>query len=125
MSMYKEASMLKLRFTTQVGVLSVEQLWDLTQSQLSTVIKNVKKVLTKDNDDELSFLETNNVVDTENQLRFDILKDIYLTKKSEQERLRNIAETKEFNKKIDTLIAMKKESQLQEMTIEELEKLRK
>jgi hypothetical protein len=123
--MYKEASMLKLRFTTQVGVLSVEQLWDLTQSQLSTVIKNVKKVLTKDNDDELSFLETNNVVDTENQLRFDILKDIYLTKKSEQERLRNIAETKEFNKKIDTLIAMKKESQLQEMTIEELEKLRK
>jgi hypothetical protein len=125
MSVYKEASMLKLRFTTQVGVLSVEQLWDLTQSQLSTTIKNVKKVLTKDNDDELSFLETNNVVDKENQLRFDILKDIYLTKKSEQERLRNIAETKEFNKKIDTLIAMKKESQLQEMTIEELEKLRK
>jgi hypothetical protein len=125
MSMYKEASMLKLRFTTQVGVLSVEQLWDLTQSQLSTTIKNVKKVLTKDNDDELSFLETNNVVDTENQLRFDILKDIYLTKKSEQETLRTLAEDKAHNNKIDTLIAMKKESQLQEMTIEELEKLRK
>jgi hypothetical protein len=124
--MYKEASRLKLRFgVIGSGVLSVEQLWDLSQTQLASAIKAVKKVLVKDNDDELSFLENKNVVDTENQLRFDILKDIYMTKKGEAEEIRNVAATKEHNKKIDELIAAKQESKLQELSIEELEKLRK
>ena len=55
--MYKQASRLKLRFQTNVGLLSVEQLWDLTQTQLANAIKAVKKVLKKNDDDELSFLE--------------------------------------------------------------------
>lgn len=123
--MFKQASKMKLRFATERGVLSAEQLWDLTQSQLSTAIKTVKKVLVKDNDDELSFLESNKVVDTENQLRFDILKDVYLTKKKEMEEIRDAATVKAHNQKIDTLIAAKQDSQLQEMSIDELEKLRK
>jgi hypothetical protein len=125
MSIYKEASKLKLRFSTEKGLLSVEQLWDLSQSQLSTAIKAVKKILVKDNDDELSFLETNIVVDTENQLRFDILKDIYMSKKDEADKIRNIASVKAHNRRIDELIAMKQESELQNMSIAELERLRK
>lgn len=122
---FKDASRLKLRFATDKGLLSAEQIWDLNQSQLSSAIKAVKKVLVKDNDDELSFLESNTVVDTENQLRFDILKDVYLTKKKEAEEIRDAASIKAHNQKIDALIAMKQESQLQEMSIEDLEKLRK
>jgi hypothetical protein len=123
--MYKQASQLKLRFLTTVGQLSVEQLWGLSQTQLSNAIKAVKKVLKKNDDDELSFLEDTNVVDVENQLRFDILKDVYLTKKKESEEIRNAAEVKAHNQKIDTLIAEKKDGQLKEMSIEQLEKLRK
>jgi len=123
--LYKQASRLRLRFTTEKGELSVEQLWGLTPALLSSAIKAVKKVLVKDNDDELSFLESNTVVDTENQLRFDILKDVYLTKKKEAEEIRDAATIKAHNQKIDALIAMKQESQLQEMSIEDLEKLRK
>ena len=78
-----------------------------------------------DNDDELSFLETNKVVDVENQLRFDILKDVYLTKKNEADEIRNAASVKAHNKMIDELIASKQESKLKDMSIEELEKLRK
>lgn len=123
--MYKQASQLKLRFLTTVGQLSVEQLWDLSQTQLSNAIKAVKKVLKKNDDDELSFLEDTSVVDVENQLRFDILKDVYLTKKKELEEVRNAAEIKTHNQKIDTLIAEKQECKLRELPIEELEKLRK
>ena len=55
--MYKTAAQLKLRFQTNVGVLTVEHLWDLSQNQLANAIKAVKKVLKKNDDDELSFLE--------------------------------------------------------------------
>jgi len=123
--MFKQASKLKLRFTTNRGVLSVEQLWDLTQTELAKAIRDVKKVLTKNTDDELSFLIGTTVVDVENQLRFDILKDVYLTKKKENEELKTAAEVKAHNQKILALIAEKKEGELKELSVEELEKLLK
>lgn len=123
--MYKQASKLGLRFQTNRGVLSVEQLWHLSQTDLSNAIKAVKKVLKKNDDDELSFLEDTKVVDVENQLRFDILKDVYLTKKKEAEELRNATENKAHNEKILALIAEKQEGKLRDMSVEELEKLLK
>jgi len=124
--MFKQASKLKLRFVTNRGLLSTEQLWDLTQTDLANAIKAVKKVLNKaDGDDELSFLVETNVVDVENQLRFDVLKDVYLTKKKEAAELRDAAEIKAHNQKIIALIAEKKEGALKEMTIDELEKMLK
>ena len=119
--MYKQVSKLKLRFTTPKGLLSAEQLWDLNQIDLSNSLKAVKKILKKNDDDELSFLEDNKVVDIENQLRFDILKDVYLTKKKEAEELRTAADIKAHNQKILTLIAEKKDDSLKGMTIEQLE----
>ena len=123
--MYKQASQLKLRFQTSRGILSTEQLWDLSQTDLSNAIKSVKKILKKSDDDELSFLEDTKIVDVENQLRFDILKEVYLTKKKESEELRNAAETKAHNQKILALIAEKQEGKLRDMSVEELEKLLK
>ena len=123
MSNFKQASQFKLRFQTSVGLVSTEQLWDLTQVQLSNAIKAVKKVLKKTDDDELSFLEDSKVVDVENQLRFDILKDVYMSKKDEAEKLRNAAAKKANNDKIIALIAEKQEGKLKEMSIEELEAL--
>lgn len=125
MEQFKEASKLKLRFATDKGLLSTEQLWDLNQTQLANLIKSIKKVLKQtDNDDDLSFLTTtSSVVDTENKLRFDIAKEIYLTKKKEIEELRDAAQIKQENEKILSIIARKKESKLEEMSVEELEKL--
>lgn len=126
MSIFKEASKLKLRFSTSKGSLSVEQLWDLTQFELTTCIKNVKKSLKKsDTEDDLSFLDNTNTVDTTEQLRFDILKEIYLTKKSEAEALRNAKEIKDHNQKIMELISEKQEGELKGKSIEELKALLK
>jgi hypothetical protein len=125
MDNYKEASRLRLKFSSSVGQLNVEQLWDLKLTELTSLVKELKKQLTKssidNNDDELAFLEENVVVDATAQLRFDIVKDIYLTKKQEQDMLRDAKNTKEHNQKILALIAKKQESSLEEMSIAELE----
>lgn len=124
--MYKQATQLKLRFLTKKGVLSVEQLWDLKFVDLADAVKEAKKVLTNSTgDDELSFLDETKKVNIEDQLRFDILKDVYLSKKAENEAKRNALQDKEHNQKIMALIAEKKEDSLRNMSIEELEALLK
>jgi hypothetical protein len=127
MDNFKRASQLKLRFNTDKGLLSTEQLWDLSQVSLTNLIKSIKKVLKdSDGDDDLSFLTTEpKTVDVENQLRFDIAKDIYLTKKAELEEKRTEKEKKEHNQRILELIQKKKESKLESMSEEELTALLK
>lgn len=121
--MYKQATQLKLRFSTSVGLLSVEQLWDLSMTNLSNAIKAVKKVLKKNDDDELSFLEDAKIVDTENELRFNILKDVYLTKKSMSEALQAKKDKDAHNQKIYAKMAANNEKEQDNMTNAELEKL--
>lgn len=124
MSNYKEAVFLDVKFNTPKGVLSITQLPQLSLTDLSTSIKAVKKLLNKNEiDDELSFLDSSKVVDKIEQLRFEILKDVYLTIKSKQDDAASAAATRIHNQKILQLIAEKKEGVLQEKSIEELEKM--
>lgn len=124
MSNYKQASQLQLRFQTNRGNLSVEQLWSLSLTDLANAIKAVKKVLKgTDNDDELSFLDENKTVDTENQLRFNILKDIYVDKQTALKEARSAQDRKAYEQKILNLIEEKKEDALKEKSIKELEAL--
>lgn len=125
-NIFKTASKLKLRFNTSKGSLSVEQLWDLNLTQLSDLIKATKKVLRKgEPDDDLAFLEKDVVVDVENTLMFEIAKEVYLSKKAENDAIRNAKEIKEHNQKILGLIAQKKEESLVGLSVEELEKMLK
>lgn len=123
---YKEALKLGIRFQTTKGLFSTEQLWGLSQTDLSNLIKVAKKALNKNEDDELSFLEDGvKTADKESQLKFDILKDIYLSKQADIKALRDEAETKAHNQKILALIARKQENSLEEMSVEDLEKMLK
>ena len=123
--MYKEASRLKLRFKTSQGLLSVENLWDLSLSALANSIKESKKILKKDDDDDLAFLNDTIVIDKENQTKFNILKDVYLTKKKEQEEFFASKENKKHNETILALIKEKEQESLRNMSKEDLEKLLK
>jgi hypothetical protein len=121
MSIYKQALQQNLRFATSKGVLSTEQLFQLTLTDLTSVIKTVRKTLknTEDTDD-LAFLESTSTVDKTVQLQFDILKDVYLTKKEQLDEQRTAKANKEHNEKILALIADKKEDKLKNMSEEEL-----
>jgi hypothetical protein len=125
MSNFREATRQKLRVSTSQGLLTVEQLWELPLSKLATAIKNVKKTLQKDNDDELSFLDESKNVDKTQQLTFDVLKEIYLTKKEEADAAKNVAEVKAHNEKILSLIHQKQETELSQKSVEELQALLK
>ena len=123
--MYKQAAILKLRFETPKGLLSAEQLFDLSMTDLSTSIKKVNALLKKEQstDDELAFLEGADVAETQNSLRFKILKDVYLTKKEARDAAALDYEKKQKKQRIAELIAKKKDEELENKSIEELEKM--
>lgn len=128
MEIFKKASKKKLRFNTNRGVLSVEQLWDLPKDEIrQLVIKSreaVKKSSGEVNDSELSFLDAPvKVKATDDELRFEILKDIYITKKSAEEKAQKKAEARANNKKILELIARKQDEALEKKSIKDLEKM--
>lgn len=117
--------MLKLRFETPKGLLTVEQLFDLSMTDLSTTIKKVNALIKKEQatDDELSFLEGIDTTETQNSLRFRILKDVYLTKKDARDAAALDFEKKQRNQRIAEIIAKKKDEALESKSIEELEKM--
>lgn len=126
MSNFKQATKERLRFETSKGLLSTEQLWDLNLTSLATIVRSLKKQLMKYNDDELSFLDdTSTPVDRTLELKFNVVKEVYLDKKEEMEAIKNESSKKEHNQKILGLIAEKQEGNLREKSVEELTALLK
>ena len=128
MEIFKKASKKKLRFSTNRGVLSVEQLWDLSKDEIRQLVIKAREAAKKSsgevNDSELSFLDAPaKTKATDDELRFEILKDIYLTKKSAEEMAQKKAEVKASNKKLLELIARKQDEALEKKSIKELEKM--
>ena len=128
MNNFQQATRIKLRFETVKGSIGIEQLWDLKIVELASAIKNVNKILkeSKLEEDELDFLKgAKSKVNEIEQLRFDILKEIYTIRKSEEDEVKNAKAVQEHNEKIDALIAKKQSEELENLTVEELLKLRK
>lgn len=128
MEIFKKASKKKLRFSTNRGVLSVEQLWDLSKDEIRQLVIKAREAAKKSsgevNDSELSFLDAPaKTKATDDELRFEILKDIYLTKKSAEEKAQKKAEIKRNNQKLLELIARKQDEALEKKSIKELEKM--
>ena len=121
--MYKEATKLKLRFTTTRGTLATEQLWDLSIDALDKLAIEAEKAY-KDSGKK-SFVVKKSKKDKLLKLKFDIILDILTTKVEEKEEQQNALEVKRHNERIDELIMKKKEEQLAGLSVEELEKLRK
>ena len=124
--LYKKAAQVKLRIQTCKGLLSVEDIWGLSLANLDASIRSlaplVKKYQTEDSD--LDFLSSNSGTKNEEisllELSFEILKDVYITKKEEANAKAKARETKEFNQKIMSLIAEKQENSLKDKSVEEL-----
>lgn len=125
--MYKKAFRMKLRFQTAYGLLSVEQLWDLKPVQLAELAKKLRAEIKEENagdDEELAFLSANpDSKQSENALRFEIVKDIYQTLRAEAMESAEARLRKENNDKILALIARKQEQELESKSIDELKQM--
>lgn len=125
MDNYKQAAMMGLTYSTPKGELSTEQLFKLSMTDLATSIRAVKKIMKKTDDDDLAFLTSDTKVDKVNELRFEIMKDVYTTRAEAAAELLKKKEDKEYNEKIMAKIAKKEESELDNMSKEELMSLLK
>lgn len=119
--MYKEATKQKLRFNTTKGVLTTEQLWDLSLQELDSLAVSLEKDYK--NSKGKSFLDKKTTKDKTIKIQFDITLDILNSKVEEMEALQEVAETKEHNQKILALIKEKKDDELKGKSIKELEKM--
>lgn len=118
---YKAASKSKLRIATSKGPLSVEQLWDLSKTELDELAVQLEAEHTASGTK--SFLTEKTEKSAESKLKFDIVLDVLETKVKIDETARKAADTKAHNAKIYELILKKKDGDLEGKSIEELEAL--
>lgn len=123
MEMYKKAAFVGLRIPTTKGLLSVEQFTSLSFKDMVASIRALNETMKKTNDSDLEFLDDNSTEDPLVKLSFDIMKDIYTTKKEEAEKLRDAASIRQQNAKIMELIERKKNMDLESKSLAELEAL--
>jgi len=121
--MYKKASKLKLRFETEKGVLSVEQLWELPLAVLDRLAVSLEESYKKSG--KKSYLAVKSRKDKEMKLRFDIVLDILNTKVEENSAARSASEVKEHNQKIMAKIAEAQDKALDGKSVEELQEMLK
>jgi len=116
--MFDKATRIKLRFQTDRGQLSVEDVWELNLAQLNQLAKSLRKKL-KDGEEE-DFLNTKSEADVTDKLRFDIVLHILEIKKSEKSEREQAAENKLKRERLLGVLAEKQDAKLREMSPEEI-----
>lgn len=115
---FEKASRIKLRFKSDKGSLTVEQLWDLTLEELNSIAIALNKTL-KDAKEE-DFLKTKSVEDTKTKLAFDIVLYILETKKAEMDKKKEDRDKKAKKEKLLEILDKKREDSLHNLSEEEL-----
>ena len=110
----------KVRFPFK-GMISVEDLWDLSLTNLDSIYKTLNKQVKQS--EEESLLNTKTDVDTELEVQIAIVKHIVSVKLAEQEAREKAAAKKAQRQKIMSIIAKKEDENLDNMSIDQLRKL--
>lgn len=110
----------KVRFPFK-GMISVEDLWDLSLTNLDSIYKTLNKEVKQL--DEESLLTTKTSVDTELEVQIEIVKYIVSVKLEEQKAREKEATKKAQAQKIMSIIATKEDEALQNTSIEDLRKM--
>lgn len=123
--MFDKATRLKLRFNSNKGQLSVEQIWDLSLTALNEMAKQLNRELKAAAGEDEDFIGENTSIDSQLQLRFDIVKHVIGVKLSERDEVRNAQERKLHNQTIMELIHKKQQEELQNKSLDELKAMLK
>lgn len=110
----------KVRFPFK-GMISVEDLWDLSLTNLDSIYKTLNKEVKQS--EEESLLTTKTSVDTELEVQIAIIKHIVSVKLEEQEAREKAAAKKAQKQKIMSIIATKEDEALQNTSVEDLKKM--
>lgn len=126
MNIFEQASRQALRFSSNRGELSTEQLWDLPLTSrngfdLDSVAKEVNQRL-KAVTEESFVVKTTNPAKDSLELKLEILKHIIASKQQEAEDRRNASARAAQRQKLKDILAEKQDGALKELTVEEIQK---
>lgn len=125
MNFFEQASKLKLRFATDRGWISTEDLWDLPLINSRVSLDNVAKGLNRElkSSEEESFVTKKSSADEITSLKFEIVKHIISVKMDEIE----VNEKKVINmakkNRILAILAAKEDAELEGKSADELKEL--
>ena len=110
----------KVRFPFK-GMISVEDLWDLSLTNLDSIYKTLNKQIKQS--EEESLLDAKANVNTELEVQVAIIKHIVSVKLAEKEAAEKAYAKKEQKQKIMSIIAAKENEELQNNSIDDLKKM--
>ena len=119
-NIFEFASRNKVRFPFK-GMISVEDLWDLSLTNLDSIYKTLNKQVKQS--EEESLLSTKASVDTELEVQIAIVKHIVSVKLAEKEDAEKASAKKAQKQKIMSIIATKQDEALQNSSIDDLKKM--
>ncbi len=119
-NIFEYASRNKVRFPFK-GMISVEDLWDLSLTNLDSIYKTLNKQVKQS--EEESLLSTKASVDTELEVQIAIVKHIVSVKLAEKEASEKAHAKREQKQKIMSIIATKENEALQNSSIDDLKKM--
>lgn len=116
--LFETASRLKIRFETKRGVLTAEDLWDLSMNEIDTLFKSLRKQ--QRNTLEESLLETLSQEDQILGIKIDLVRHVFETKKIEREAAFARAAQKEEKQRLLEILARKQQAGLEALSEEEI-----
>lgn len=122
MNIFEMATRNKFRFPYK-GLISVEDLWDLSQVQLDSIYKNLNKEIKQIQEE--SLLSAKNSEDAELQAKIDIVKHIFTVKQQEAIQRSIDAENADKKRRIIEILAQKRDDSLMGKSEDELRKMLK
>ena len=118
MNIFEFAIRNKLRFPFK-GLISVEDLWDLSVRELDSIFKTLNAQVKKSQEE--SLLATKSKEDETLSIQIEIVKYIVETKLAEAETIKQSKELKEKKQKIMEIISAKQDEALHNMSVEDLQ----
>jgi len=119
--MFDLATRLKLRFQTDRGTLSTEDVWDLNLTQLNNLAKSLRRSIKQAEEED--FLSTKSEADKTQKLMFDVVIHVLETKKNEAAERETAKEKKAKRELVMGLLAQKQQAELAAKSPEELQKM--
>ena len=116
--MFEIATRTKMRFPFK-GMVSVEDLWDLSVRDLDSIFKTLNAQVKKSQEESLLIAKT--MEDENLAIQIEIVKHIVKTKLDEAETAKHSKELKDKKQKLMEMIAEKKDEALRNASVEELQ----
>lgn len=117
--MFERAARLKLRYETNVGHLSAEDLWDIKLADLDTLAVSLNNRLKNDNVSFINAVKPDELI----QLRFDIVKHVIEVRLAERDAATEAREKAAKKQKILGIMARRQDEKLEQASEEELQGL--